>query len=165
MSDIWFDLAFYIMALVLLASAAGVVWRTNIVHSALFLVISLATVAGVFVLLHAEFVAAVQILIYVGAVMILLLFAIMMTQRASSPFSNPPNRQSWLAAIIGLAVLAVTVGVFAGSTWAESTEVLPPDTVPVLGKLLFNDYVLPFEAASLLLLAALIGAIVVARED
>ena len=165
MSDIWFDLSFYIVAAVMVGSAAAMIWKSSIVHSALFLVVSLASVAGLFILLHAEFVAAVQILIYVGAVMILLLFAIMMTQKAGVTVTNPPNRQAWLAGIFALVLLVVMVGVFSGATWNTSNDILRIDTVTVLGNLLFNDYVLPFEIASMLLLAALIGSIVVARED
>jgi NADH-quinone oxidoreductase subunit J len=165
-NDLWFILGFYGISAVLLLSALLVVARTNIVHSALFMVVAFAMTAGIFVLLHAEFVAAVQVLIYIGAVAILMLFAIMLTQKAYMAQSNPPNRQVVWAALVSLGVLVVSVLVFLGTPWKATADITKlPNTTETLGQLLFNNYALPFEIASVLLLAAMIGAIVVARED
>jgi len=163
-SDPLFAVAFYVTAAVLLTSSLAVVLLPNIVHSALSLVLSFASVAALYVLLRAEFVAVVQIIIYAGAVMVLLLFAVMLTQRSNSRFSNPPNAQAKAAAGVSGLLFIVMAAVFVGTRWPVQESPLPTDIIAKLGDLLFNQYVLAFEVASLLLVAAMIGAIVVARE-
>jgi NADH-quinone oxidoreductase subunit J len=137
--------------------------------------------AGIYLLLNAEFIAIVQILIYAGAVTILILFALMLTRtRNLSTNSNPNNRQWWLAAIIsavvGAAIIfAATLGQFStahsgsGTPYGSSTCALPPNNVVYIGQLLYSptcySYVLPFEIASLVLLVAIVGAIVIGKED
>jgi len=173
---------FWIIAVILVGSALLVVGLRNIVHSALALVVLFGMAAGIYLLLNAEFIAIVQILIYVGAVTILILFALMLTRtRNLSTQSNLNNRQWWLAAIIsvvlGLAIIfAVTLGQYStahtgtGTAYgATSACVLPPNNVIYIGQLLYSptcySYVLPFEIASLVLLVAIVGAIVIGRED
>lgn len=157
--------AFGILAAVAVMSALGVVTLRSITHSALSLAMSFLAVAGIYVLLQAEFIFAVQILIYVGAVMVLLIFAIMLTRESQSPRSNPSNRQMALAAVASLAILGLVAWVLNGTMWQAGTPAPPMDTSRVLGEVLFSQYVLPFEIASLVLLVAMIGAIVIARED
>jgi len=158
-------IAFYVLAIVMLGSALAVVLLRNIVHSALFLALAFLSVAGIYIILSAEFLAAVQILIYAGAVMILLLFAIMLTQRAHSSQSNIPNSQAALAGVISVALLAVVGSVIVRTPWRVGLETPAQPNTELLGRALFNQYVLPFEIASVLLLVAMIGAIVIARED
>ncbi len=166
MNDLWYNLAFYGVSAALLLASLLVVTRTNIVHSALFLVVAFISMAGIFVLLNAEFVAAVQVLIYVGAIAILLIFAIMLTQKAYMSQSNPSNRQAVWAALVALAMAVTSVAIFATSAWRTGAEnMVYENTTLIIGQLLFNNYLLPFEVASVLLLAAVIGSIVVARED
>ncbi|MCL4534546.1 MAG: NADH-quinone oxidoreductase subunit J [Bacteroidetes bacterium] len=165
MSDFWYVLAFYVISIALIGSALMVVTRTNIVHSALFLVVAFASMAGIFILLNAEFVAAVQLLVYVGAIAVLLLFAIMLTQKAYMSQSNPANRQAGWAGLVALALLVTAVLVFVNTPWKTGADITKLDTTNVLGQLLFNGYVLPFEIASVLLLVAVVGSIVLARED
>lgn len=157
--------AFTALAAVAVVSALGVVTLKSITYSALSLAISFLAVAGLYVLLQAEFIFAVQILIYVGAVMVLLLFAIMLTRESQSPRSNPSNRQMGAAAVASLAMLGLLVWVLNGTAWSAGEAAPLLDTTRVLGEVLFNQYVLPFEIASLVLLVAMIGAIVIARED
>lgn len=165
MNDPIVFLAFIVLAAVMLVSALAVVLLRNIVHCALFLALSFLSVAGIYILLNAEFLAAVQILIYAGAVMILLLFAIMLTQRAHSPASNPPNSQAGIAAVVAVVLFGLLGLVLSGTSWLTGAEAPAGSNTAMLGQAIFNSYVLPFEIASVLLLVAMIGAIVIARED
>jgi NADH-quinone oxidoreductase subunit J len=145
-------------------SGALVVVSRNVVHAALFLVATLGAVAALFLLLGAEFVGWTQILIYVGAIVVLLLFGIMLTRAPMGKMAlDNPNRG------IALVVAAGTFGVLTWLIWdAFGDERIPLKQVTrtaVLGKSLFDKFVLPFEAISVLLLAALVGAIVLARKD
>ena len=156
---------FLILAVVSLIGALGAVTLRNIVHSALFLVISFLGVAGIYVMLNADFLFAIQILIYVGAIATLILFAIMLTRgvRGEQPQNNG---QVIPAAILGLLLfLGVLVPVIINTVWpAASTAAAPQGTTAVLGQELMTTYFLPFEVAGVLLLVALVGAIIVARE-
>jgi NADH:ubiquinone oxidoreductase subunit 6 (subunit J) len=172
---------FWIIAVILVGSALLVVGLRNIVHSALALIVLFAMAAGIYLLLNAEFIAIVQILIYAGAVTILVLFALMLTRTSNlSTGSNLNNRQWWLAAIIstlvGLAIIfAATLSQYStvrgsGTAYGSTSAcALPPNNVIYIGQLLYSptcySYVLPFEIASLVLLVAIVGAIVVGRED
>jgi NADH-quinone oxidoreductase subunit J len=170
------SIAFYLIAIVLVGSSLAVVLARNIVHAALFLALVFGAAAGIYILLNAEFIAIVQILIYAGAVTILVLFAIMLTQHASSRQSNPFGKQTWLAAIIAAALCAgliFTVGAGQMAVGSPNSSVnvagSAGGTPARIGQLLYSpfsySYVLPFEIASVVLLAAIIGAIVIGRED
>ncbi len=176
-------LIFWIVAVILVGSALLVVGLNNIVHSALALIVVFAMAAGIYLLANAEFIAIVQILIYAGAVTILILFALMLTRTSNiQTNSNPVNRLWWLGAIIsaliGATILyAVTVSphfVASSSNMPgygpqNSACPLPPNNVVYIGQLLYSptcySYVLPFEIASVVLLVAIIGAIVIGREE
>jgi NADH:ubiquinone oxidoreductase subunit 6 (subunit J) len=170
--------AFYVLAAALVGSALAVVTMRNIVHAALFLVVVFGATAGIFVLLNAEFIAIVQILIYAGAVTILILFAIMLTQGSMTRAGNPVNTQWWLAAIVAVAlcgVIIIAVGsspgvlVNSGANANVNTSGPVSGTVVKIGQLLYSpftySYVLPFEIATVVLLVAIIGAIVIGREE
>ena len=154
---------FYLLGFVSLVGAIGTVTSRNVVHAALYLVMSLIMVAGLYVLLFAEFLALVQVLIYGGAITILLLFALMLT-RAGSDFKGMDHTQKPLAILAGVAVLAVLLFAVYGTTWPQTVE---PASVAfnILGSSLFNQWAIPFEAVSLVLLVALIGAIIIARRE
>jgi len=160
------EYAFLVFAVVGGLSAIAVVTARNVVHAALYLVVSLLSVSGVYLLLGAEFVAWVQILIYVGAIVILFLFGLMLT-KAPIGRDTLDNQQRGIGALVG-------VGVFAGLVFLIQEAFPVQDAVAfetvqgstdVIGEAIFRNYVLPFEAVSFLLLAALIGAIVLARKD
>ena len=154
--------AFAIVAVVALAGGVGVVTSRNVAHAALFLLVSLASVAGVFVLLVAEFLALVQVLIYGGAVTIVLLFALMLTR--AEEFSNVrPNPQWHVAAVASVGVLAALGTVILSDRL--HTQDLQGPSLQALGSELFTNWVVPFEIASLVLLIALIGAIILARSS
>jgi NADH-quinone oxidoreductase subunit J len=160
-----FSVIFWILAVVSVGAALGVVLLRNVFRAALFLVLCFLGVAGLFLTLGADFLAAVQVLIYVGAIAVLLLLAIMLTreQQRGSPF----GRLRWPAAILGLALLAIMVLVVTNTPWSVVSLAAPQPTTAAIAEGLFSldrGWVLPFEIASLLLLAAVIGAIVIVRE-
>jgi NADH:ubiquinone oxidoreductase subunit 6 (subunit J) len=170
-------LLFWIIAVILVGAALMVVLLRSVVHSALALVVVFGMAAGVYLLLNAEFIAIVQILIYAGAVTILILFALMLTRTTNiNRDSNPTNRLWWVAFIICLLVgastiLAVTISPHAVAVNGNGTGQIPANISNVvrIGQLLYSpssySYVLPFEIASLVLLVAIVGAIVIGREE
>lgn len=147
-------------------AALGVVFSRNIIHAALFLIASLLAVAGLYIMLFAEFLALVQILIYGGAVTVLLLFALMLTRAGefSITLDNPQKPWAVVAGLVFLGVLVYTIG---GTRWGAnpSSGPLEPVSIQSLGASLFGQWALPFEVASLVLLVALIGAIIIARTE
>lgn len=157
---------FTLLGAVAIGSGLLVVTTRNVIHAALWLVVTLGAVAGCYLLLAAEFVALVQILIYVGAVVVLLLFALMLT-RAPTDFSTSlSNRSAPFAAFVATAtggvLLTTVIAGFAGEVIETSdVEVGGPAAI---GTALFSSWVLPFEVLSVLLLAALVGAIVLSRR-
>jgi len=157
-------LVFLALAVVTVIGALGTVLMRNIVHSALFLIVSFVGVAGIYVLLEADFLFAIQILIYVGAVATLILFGVMLTRgvRGEQP---QLNNQFLPAAIMAILLFVVVlVPVILNSIWPSSTQPAPTATTALLGQELMGTYALPFEVAGVLLLIALVGAIIVARE-
>ncbi|MBN1310057.1 MAG: NADH-quinone oxidoreductase subunit J [Anaerolineae bacterium] len=159
-------IAFFIMAAFTLGGSLGVVTNRNLFHAALYLVLALFGVAGLFVLLEAPFLAAVQVLVYVGAIAVLITITIMVTRRIMG-VTESVNRQWPLAAGVS-AIMAITLGFVVLDRFAGKLPVaaVPGDNIVRLGEALVNydAYLVPFEVASVLLLAAMIGAIVVARE-
>ena len=160
--------AFGFFTILTLGGGLGVVANRNLVRGAVWLMISLFGVAGYFVLLSAPFLAAVQILVYIGAIGILITFAVMLT-RSMTNLQERFNKQWWVAA--GVSVLAfvfLLVAVIAplwGETDTAASDIVATTTDLGVALVTGDQYVLPFEVASLLLTAAMIGAIVIARED
>ena len=155
-------LVFILLAVLAIGGALGVVLTRNVVHAALALLVSLVAVAGVYLVLFAEFLALVQVLIYGGAIIIVLLFAIMLTRGSEYPRISD-NKQWPLAAIASLAFLGVLVPSFLINS-VEGTEAQNA-SFSGIGESLFTTWAVPFEIASLVLLVALIGAIIIARSD
>jgi NADH-quinone oxidoreductase subunit J len=156
---------FLLLALVAVASALLVVTTRNMVHAALWLVVTLGAVAGTFLVLAAEFVAWVQVLIYVGAVVVLLLFALMLTKAPTGPQPDLDARRAAPAAVVAVLVAALLgTTVVAGFREVElDLEAAVVGSAEVTGSTIFSQWVLPFEVLSVLLLAALVGAIVLSR--
>ncbi len=159
------QLFFYLLSFIIIVSAIYVVSLRNIFHCALFMILALFGVAGIYILLEAEFLAAVQILIYVGAVAILMIFAIMLTSRLATKRIMQSNESVTLAIFICAGFLLTSLGSFGYSVWKVVDSPLPENNTLTIGKLLMTDYVLPFEVVSIVLLAAMIGAIVLARRE
>ncbi len=161
----WVNVAFYCLAVMLVLSAFAVVALPRIVHSALSLVLVFLSISGLYVLLQSDFLAAVQIIIYVGAVTVLVLFAIMLTNRSYAPDSNPPNSQWVIAGVVAVAVLGMLLLVINSGDFSTASQVpLTGDPTVSIGQAILKEYFLPFEVAAMLLLGAMIGAIVIARE-
>ncbi|MEX0833789.1 MAG: NADH-quinone oxidoreductase subunit J [Actinomycetota bacterium] len=157
------EIAFIVLAVAGLGAAVRLVTTDNVVHGALYLVVALAVVGGVYLVLGAEFLAWVQVLIYVGAIVVLLLFGLMLT-RAPIGGESLNNQQRSLAALVALSVLGVLVYLIQDAFRGVQIDASPTSTAEV-GTSLFSKFVLPFEIVSVLLLAALIGAVVIARKD
>jgi NADH-quinone oxidoreductase subunit J len=166
MAETWQEVVFWVLAVVMTFSALRVVTAANVVHAALYLVGALMGAAAMYVLLLAEFVAWVQVLVYVGAIVVLMLFGLMLT-RAPIGRSNLDNNQRLLAALVAGAVFIVTSFVLIDAFKDETVniDVAEGISTEAVGDLIFRAFVLPFEVISVLLLAALVGAIVMARRD
>ena len=157
---------FYVIAAVAIVSALRMVTTSNVVHSALYLLVVLVCVAATYIVLGAEFAAATQLIVYVGAIMVLLLFGVMLTRAQIGHEDNLDYDQKWIGGLVAVALFAVMTYAVTDQ-WG--TQKLPADRMPQqtqeVADSIFSTYIVPFEAISLLLLAALIGAIVVARRD
>jgi NADH-quinone oxidoreductase subunit J len=155
--------AFVLVAATAIGAAVGLVIRPNPLHGALFLVANLFCVAVLYLMLRAEFLALAQVIVYAGAIMVLFIFAIMLLipgRAEAGP--DPLARARRLALPLG-AVLGLVVALVAGRTGGP-TPAAPPGGVGAIGRLLFTDYLFPFEVTSLLLLAALVGALTLAKR-
>jgi NADH-quinone oxidoreductase subunit J len=162
------QIIFLISAAVMLVSAVMVVTTRNMVHAALWLIATLFGVAVIFAVLEAGFLAVVQVVVYIGAIAIMFIFAVMLTSREMRDKGPQMNHRAWLAGIVGVLIFGSLV--FLLSTWSGFNE-LPSaigdtDTLKLLGNALLQPsaYLLPFEVASVLLLAALVGAVYVASN-
>jgi len=164
------EVAFWVIALTMAAAAIGVVRSGNVVHAALFLVVVLGGAAALYILLAAEFVAWVQVLIYIGAVIVLFLFGVMLTR---APMRDDGRRldndQRWAAGVVALFVFgvltALLVDAFGGKDIHFGHQLVEQGSTASVSTDLFRNFVVPFEVVSMLLLAALVGAIVLAKRD
>jgi len=159
------NVVFLVISLVIVAAAIRVVSSPNVVHAALMLVLALAGAAGLFLMLGAEFVAWTLVLVYIGAVIVLFLFGIMITR---APTGRDPVRldhaRRWPAAVVALGTF-VTIATVTTMAFGDRPVEAAVSRSGELGDVLFSRYVIPFEAVSFVLLAALIGGIVIARKD
>jgi NADH-quinone oxidoreductase subunit J len=161
------NIAFYLIAVGMVIAAVRVVTVKNMVHAALWLVLVLGGIAAQFILLAAEFIAITQVLVYIGAIIVLFLFGIMLTRAPMdhSPDLDHPKQARVVGAAIGLVLLAVMgYALWDGFEDRQFGQILVQRTAQVSDSI-FSTYLLPFEVVSVLLLAALIGAIVLARRD
>jgi NADH-quinone oxidoreductase subunit J len=164
---------FYFFAGIAVGSAALMVTRRNAVHSAIFLITTLLATAGIFLQLRAEFLFIVQIILYVGGIMVLFIFVIMLVNLDVALHQLKFARQKWVALVVTLALCA-QVGVMFWTTGKGPLQIWPglqsapaaklPPNAEEVAKSLFSTYLLPFEIASVLLLVAMIGAVVMAKK-
>ena len=156
---------FFLLAALAIGSAAGLLLRRNPIHGALFLVINLGTIAALFLTMRAEFLAAVQVIVYAGAIAVLFVFAIMVLIPGKEETGPDPLRSQRLLSIPVVAVFLALVSVVVGSaTLAGGAKPPVPGGADAVGRILFTDYLFPFEVTSLLLLAALVGALTLAKR-
>ena len=158
------QLAFVIVAALMAVSAVRLVTTKNLVHGALWLVVTLAGAAVVFLLMLAEFVAWTQVLIYVGAVVVLLLFGLMLT-RAPIGRTALDNQSRGFSAVVALAIFVITSSVTWKAFEGRDLTFKGAFKTEALGNQIFTRFVLPFEVVSVLLLAALVGAVVLSKRD
>jgi len=164
---------FYFFAGMAVLGGVLVVTMRNAVHSAVFLITSLLATAGLYLTLNAEFLFVVQIILYVGGIMVLFVFVIMLVNLDVALHQVQFNRQTWVAGLLSFALLAELLAALALARSSPERQLFSAPHVPVvsvegnteqIGKLLFQNYVIPFEIASLLLLVALVGAVVMGKK-
>jgi NADH-quinone oxidoreductase subunit J len=157
------QIVFFILTIFTIGGAIGVVTGRTLFHSALYLILSLFGVAGYYVLLSAGFLAVVQLMVYIGAVAILILFAIMFSRQVMASAQSQLNRQWWVSLIMAVVLLVVLVVTVNSVQWPLSDAQPPGNTVEQLGLAFLGSYLIPFEVIGILLSAALIGAVILAR--
>jgi NADH-quinone oxidoreductase subunit J len=156
---------FYLIAAITLGSAMMVAFSRNIIYSAFSLLGTFAGVAGLYIFLGADFVAAVQLLIYVGGILVLILFAVMLTHRITDvTITNRAAGRIPALIIVGILIFLL-VQAIGDTPWAKAKNIVHAPTTAKIGDLFLDSYLLPFELASLVLLAALIGAVVISRKE
>ena len=163
------QIVFVVIAAMILAAALMTVTARNLVHAALWLVTAFFSIGALYMLMQAEFVAIVQVFVYVGAIAVLILFAIMLTPDVSGESATPIFRQRWIGLVIAAALFGMLL---APALYIQFQGMLPPAPAdaPIassteIGASFVREYVLPFELASVLLLAAMIGAIVIGLDE
>jgi NADH-quinone oxidoreductase subunit J len=163
------NVSFGIIAAAMAGGALGVVRTKNVVHAALYLVVVLGGGAAQFILLGQEFVAWVQVLVYIGAVIVLFLFGIMLTRAPMGKRGDFDNDQRWPALVVAVFLLGVVtallVDAFGNDKIHLNDQLLESSRTGAVGNEIFRNFVIPFEVVSMLLLAALVGAVVIARRD
>lgn len=160
----WDDILFVVFAGVLLGAALFVVTMRDIIRAGLAMIVSFGALAGLYVLLGAPLIAAAQVLIYIGAISVLILFAIMLTQTKAAPVRLVFQSQALPAAVLAVGLALVIALAVAATDWRAVPERLATAT-EALAALVFSDYILPFEVVGVLLLAAVVGAVFLARRE
>ena len=158
------EIVFWLVAVFTIVSASFVVLNNQLLYSAIALLFSLFGVAGLYIFLWADFIAGIQLLVYIGGINVLIIFGIMLTNKISSVRLSQTNVQQGVGAVVALWLLILISLVISKTPWLQIEASEPAETVSVIGTLLLSKYLLPFEAISLLLLGALIGAALLSRE-
>jgi len=157
--------SFFVIAAIAVGSALGLILRPNAIHGALFLVVNLGSVAALYLMLGAEFLAAAQVIVYAGAIMVLFVFAIMVLIPGKEETGSDPRRGARLLALpVGGLLLLLLVFVVMGRWTGPSAPAGPSGSAGAVGRLLFTSYLFPFELTSVLLLAAMVGVLLLARR-
>jgi NADH-quinone oxidoreductase subunit J len=159
------DALFYVIAAVTVAGAAGVALSRNILYSSLGLLMALLGAGSLYVFLSADFVAVTQLLVYIGGVLVLILFAVMLTNRITEVKVSNTSFGRFGGVLLFIAVAPVLLAVAAITPWAATTPAPLAPTTAAIGNAFLTKWLLPFEVASLVLLATLVGAVVIARKE
>lgn len=160
----WDDVLFVLLGGTMLASGLAVVVMRDIIRSGLAMLVCFASLAGIYVMAGAPLVGAAQVLVYIGAISVLILFAIMLTQTKAAPRALAFQTQAFPAAIAAVVLLVVVLLAVGSTTWGGAADRTDTDTNAVAAAL-FGPYVLPFEVVGVLLLAAVIGGVFLAKRD
>ena len=159
----WVVLGFYSFALMAVLPGIGILLSKNIIHAAFWLLGSLMGFAGLYLVIGADFLAFTQVLVYMGGILVLILFGVMLTHKDPILLRRTKQHGTWIpAAIAGVLILAGTLYMALATGWSVK-EVAPAPTTATIGGLLMTKFILPFEVVSVLLLAALVGAAYIAR--
>ena len=165
MSDVLGEIVFYLLAAVTIAGALGVVLAKKLVHAALLLTVTFIGIACLYFKLGADFLGAAQLMIYAGGVAVLIVLGVMLTRHAPGEATSPDNAR-WFAAPVAAALFfAVVFSAVYVTPFAERLDAPVGTTIEALADLMLGEYVMTFELAATLLLAALVGAIVLAKEE
>jgi len=157
--------AFWSLAVVLVGSALAVVLSKNLFHSVLWLALALTGTAGIFLLLEAEFLAAVQLLLYAGGIVTIVVFAIVVTERLVGERISQTNRRITAGAVTSIALIALVVNAIMRQPLATAAPPLTTDLTRTIGESILTRFVLPFELLGVLMLAAMLGAVYFARPE
>ena len=158
------NVAFGLIVALTLGSAFVVVLSKQLLYSAIALLFTLFGIAGLYIFMWADFMAGVQIIVYIGGILVLLIFGIMLTNKISSVIISHTSLQKSVGAVIALGVLGLLIPMILNTSWYQLSSKEPSQTADSIGRLLMMEYLLPFEVASLLLLGALIGAAMLSRN-
>jgi len=159
------EFAFWVVTSVTIISALGVVLSNQLIYSAISLLFTLFGIAGLYVFLWADFMTGIQLLVYVGGILTLIIFGIMLTNKISSARLSQTNMQQGIGSVVSLWLLIVLSLVISKTNWYSASSSEPASTVDKIGTLLMTKHLLAFEGISLLLLGALIGAAILARKE
>ncbi len=161
----YYTILFYIFALLTITSAVFLVSTRNIMYSAMALFVTLLSIAALYLLLRADFIAITQIMVYVGGILILLLFGIMLTHRITSIDIKTNNLNIIPAVIFTVGITAIIIVIMLTTKWRVTIPIQNETTIGEIGRQLLSSYLLPFEIASIVLLIALIGSAMYARKN
>ena len=158
------DLLFMSICLLVILSAFWVVMSPNLIHSPVSLLFTLFSVAALYVFLYADFMAASQVIIYVGGILVLIIFGVMLTNKIDDPKLSNQSQNQLIGSLFSFALLIMLINIVFDSNWYTKDLITRDSTVKDIGNMLLSTYLLPFEIVSLLLLAALIGAAMLSRK-
>tara|TARA_B100000287_G_scaffold411515_1_gene441070 strand:+ start:224 stop:727 length:504 start_codon:yes stop_codon:yes gene_type:complete len=158
------EVLFFLIAALVVLSGYWVVMSPNLVHSAVSLLFTLFGVAGLYVYLYADFIAVSQVIIYVGGILVLIIFGVMLTNKLDDPKLSNQSQNQLIAGVFCLALLVFQFQIIFNTKWNVQDLITRESTVNEIGYMLLTDYLLPFEVVSVLLLAALIGAAMLSRK-
>jgi NADH-quinone oxidoreductase subunit J len=154
---------FYIIAALILTAAIAMVFSKNLIHSVLYMVAAFIGIAFIYIMLEADYLAVVQILVYVGAISVLFVFGVMLTKKDSMDKSNIFNRYKLFGGFISLALLILIGRMILISHFNMTAAAMPSSTISAISVLMLNDFAIPFEVSGILLLVAMIGAIIIGK--
>ena len=155
---------FIMVAAMIIPSAFWVVFSPNLIHSAVSLLFTLFGIAGIYIFLYADFLAATLVVIYVGGILVLIIFGVMLTNRIDTPSIAAGSSNQFIGGIGAFAIFVIQIAVIYNTNWKSGSPNTQETSVRMIGKLLLNEYLLPFEIVSILLLAALMGAALLSRK-
>ena len=161
------DLSYLLFAAICLMTIVAAIWvviSPNLIHSAVSLLFALFGVAGLYVYLYADFIAATQIIIYVGGILVLIIFGVMLTNKIDDPKLSNQSQNQLIGGVFSFALLIMLVNIVFNTNWYTKDLITRDSTVNDIGYMLLSTYLLPFEIVSILLLAALIGAAMLSRK-